>query len=419
MSRQIQYILVAVITFVACIHIISLPGISSAAEVKSLKSYQKDRDIVLEYTLKAQGSERTDTVTFKISIDRGKTWKTPRGVIGDVGKRVSVGSGKNIIWSVLEEFPKGLDHKVIFKVEAAGEKQRKAKGPKEWTDPVTGMEFVWVPGGCFQMGQTESEKAQLIKEAGKKNYDKYYGDELPRHEVCVDGLWMSKHEVTRDHFRRFVESSAYKTDAEKQGWSWIWTDKWEKKQGADWRNVGFDQNDRHPVVNVSWNDAKAMAEWMSKQGNGKFRLPTEAEWEYAGRAGTTTSRSWGDNPDDACRYANVHDLTSKRVNKFDWTHHNCDDGYAVTSPVGSFTPNRFGLYDMLGNVWEWCEDIYSEDAYRKHQRNNPIYTEGGTLRVLRGGSWYNSPRYVRSANRGRHEPGNRNSLIGFRLVRTE
>ena len=266
-------------------------------------------------------------------------------------------------------------------IKTSGEDQQ---GRKEWTDPVTGMEFVWVPEGCFNMGSPQSESGR-------------YSDEGPVHEVCVDGYWMGKYEVTNEQYRKYQSGHNSK----------------------DYKGRTLNDGNQ-PAVYVSWNDAKEFAKWLTRQSNNRyeFRLPTEAEWEYADRAGTTTSRYWGKDPDDACQYANVYDQTSKRINKFKRKHHNCDDGYAVTSPAGSFKPNAFGLYDMLGNVWEWCEDIYSKNAYRKHQRNNPIYTEGGSDRVIRGGSWLNGPRYVRSADRGWGEPGGRFSFIGFRLLRT-
>ncbi len=184
-------------------------------------------------------------------------------------------------------------------------------------------------------------------------------------------------------------------------------------------NLGFLDGNDQPAVRVSWEDAKKFAKWLTGKSGHEFRLPSEAEWEYACRAGTKTARFWGDDPDDACRYANVHDLTSKRINKdFTWTHHNCDDGHAVTAPVGSFRPNDFGLHDMLGNAWEWCEDIYASDAYSKHQLNNPIYTGGGSYRVIRGGSWGPDPAGVRCAFRYNDSPASRNADLGFRLLRT-
>jgi sulfatase modifying factor 1 len=149
-------------------------------------------------------------------------------------------------------------------------------------------------------------------------------------------------------------------------------------------------------------------------------LPTEAEWEYAARARTRTSRYWGDNPDDACQYANVYDQTSERVKKDPARKvHNCDDGYAMTAPVSSFQPNDFGLYDMLGNVWEWCADSW-HDSYQGAPVDGSVWERsGGSNRVLRGGSWVDEPGFVRSRDRFKAAPTHRDYSIGFRLVRTE
>ena len=255
-----------------------------------------------------------------------------------------------------------------------------------WKEPVTGMAFVWVPGGCFNMGSPSDE-------IGRDP------DEGPLHEVCVGGFWMGQTEVTNAQCRKF-------------------------KPGYDSRNYhGYSLNgDDQPAVFVNWYEAKAFAKWLTEKANGKyrFRLPTEAEWEYACRGGTTSSRFWGEDPDQACRYANVADLTAARR----WTHwrvNQCEDGYEVTAPVGSFDPNPFGLYDMLGNLFEWCEDVYSEDAYRLHGRKNPAITAGGSDRVIRGGCWYSWPAGVRCAGRSDHPAagrGARDYFIGFRLVRT-
>ncbi len=240
----------------------------------------------------------------------------------------------------------------------------------------TGMEFVWIPGDTFEMGCLKGDT-----ECGS--------DEKPPHTVTLDGFWMGKYEVTNTQYRR-----------------------WQRNHDSQSYEGHSLNGDSQPAVYVSWEDATAFADWL-----GKFRLPTEAEWEYAARAGTTTSRFWNNNPADACRYANVHDLTSKRVNKFDWTQHECDDGYAVTAAIGSFSPNKFGLYDMLGNVWEWCADIYDSDAYKKHSSRNPLVSSGGSNRVLRGGSWRHVPGYVRSADRFALTPSFRSDNVGLRLVR--
>jgi len=253
---------------------------------------------------------------------------------------------------------------------------------KTWREPVTGMAFVWVPGGCFEMGTPASEKGRG-------------SDEGPVHKVCVDGFWMGQYEVTNAQFRRFRsghDSKEYKGNTL--------------------------NGDNQPAVYVSWNNAKAFADWLRQKNSGKytFRLPSEAEWEYACRAGTKTARFWGDDPNEACGYANVHDRTSKQVNKFKWENHNCDDGYAVTATVGSFKANELCLNDMLGNVWEWSEDWYGK--YSSGSQKNPKGPSGGSNRVIRGGSWYNLPRDVRCGRRSDDHPGNTNRNLGFRLVRT-
>jgi sulfatase modifying factor 1 len=247
------------------------------------------------------------------------------------------------------------------------------------------MEFVWIPGGCFNMGSPPSE-------VGHK------ADERPVHEVCVDGFWMGKTEVTNEQFRKWIQTH--------------------KSNG--WRDFNMNKDDQ-PVAFVNWYEAKGFATWLTENSEGyKFRLPTEAEWEYAARAGTTTSRFWGDDPVNACQYANAFDERSNHLSWVSRSYHNCNDAYVLTAPVGSFLPNPFGLYDMLGNVWEWCEDTYRADAYAIHNRNNPINNSGGADRVLRGGGWNCAPDYVRCACRIAQGPTKRGLYsTGFRLVMTK
>ena len=299
------------------------------------------------------------------------------------------------------------------------EKKVRPRSGDPWTEPLTGVEFVWITGGCFKMGQTEYERYHIIRKVGRQDYQRYYTDERPAHDVCVNGYWIGKHEVTKAQFRRFVRATGYRTDAEKEGYGMIWRGKWEKGEGYHWQRPGFEQDERHPVVHVSWNDANAMARWLSRRYSLGFRLPTEAEWEYACRARTATFRYWGNNADDACEYANVHDLLSKKQNGFDWFHHDCYDGYVYTAPVGSFIPNKFGLYDMLGNVWEWCGDRYEKWFYRRAEARsaNPVCADRGPcLRVLRGASWSSDPGYARAAFRYKARQDNRLDDVGFRLV---
>ena len=254
---------------------------------------------------------------------------------------------------------------------------RPGTGRQEWKDPVTGMEFVWVPKGCYMMGSNDGD----------------FG-EKPHHKVCLDGFWMGKYEVTNGEYRQYKRSHDSKSC----------------------KGVSLN-GDRQPAVYVSWEDAQGFIKWLNQKTGHTFALPTEAQWEYACRAGTTTERFWGEGPDQACKYASVADKTAKQK-WTGWTVHNCDDGFSATAPVGSFQPNNFGLYDMLGNVWEWCEDIYANDAYKNHSLNNPIYAQSGSGRVNRGGSWDDSPASVRCANRSRSTPGNRIFYLGFRLLRT-
>jgi formylglycine-generating enzyme required for sulfatase activity len=164
-------------------------------------------------------------------------------------------------------------------------------------DGSQGPEMVRIKGGSFRMGDIQGEGLDREK---------------PVHSVSVARFAMGRYEVTVGEFRQFVNATGYKTDAEKQGSCWTYAGGWKKVKGANWRKPKFSQTDTHPVVCVSWNDATAYAAWLSQQTGHTYRLPTEAQWEYAARAGTTTSRYWGNNPNEACRYANVHDNTSKQ-----------------------------------------------------------------------------------------------------------
>ena len=267
-------------------------------------------------------------------------------------------------------------------------------------DTLTGMEFIAVPGGCFQMGDTIGDGED---------------DEDPVHEVCVDSFSMGKYSVTVEAFRKFVDATGYVTDAEKQGGCFTFTadGKFKKLPSSNWKAPGFAQAEKHPVVCVSWNDADQFRKWLAQEGR-SYRLPTEAEWEYAARAGTKGRNYWGDNHDDACRYANVNDLSFARTGIFSLTTHVCDDGYAFTAPVGSFQPNGFGLYDMMGNAWQWTGDWYSASYYEHSPRNNPQGPSSGQKRVPRGGSWRSSVENMRASLRA--HPPSLSAGVGFRLV---
>ncbi len=159
-----------------------------------------------------------------------------------------------------------------------------------------------------------------------------------------------------------------------------------------WRDLGYRQTEREPVVCVNWQDARAYAEWLSRQTDKTYRLLSEAEWEYVARAGTKTARYWGEREEGQCRYVNGADSRTD----LSWRI-GCDDGYARTAPVGSYAANGFGLYDVLGNVHEWVEDCWNESCAGA-PRGGQMWTTGDcSRRVGRGGSWSGSPRHLRSA----------------------
>jgi formylglycine-generating enzyme required for sulfatase activity len=211
----------------------------------------------------------------------------------------------------------------------------------------------------------------------------------------------------------------------------------EAKKGFDedpkysWRNPGFPQSDDHPVTNVSWNDAIACCNKLSvleglkpyyrfgagEQSSGDgYRLPTEAEWEYACRARTTTRYQSGDDPETLATVGNIADGTAKAKYP-DWTTIAARDGYVYTAPVGRFRANGFGLFDMHGNVCEWCWDGYKAEYYKESRVDDPQGPSGASDRVLRGGSWSFGPQYARSAHRFWFSPHFRYNNLGFRLAR--
>ncbi len=284
------------------------------------------------------------------------------------------------------------------------------------------MSLVLIPAGTFTMGSTEADvKAVMAK--WPEVTEEWLADEKPAHKVTLSkAFWMGKHEVTVGQFRRFVEATGHKTDAEKgtgfKGAFVVADGKGKRAEDASWRNPYFKQTDGHPVVCVSWNDARAFADWLNatdktRPAGTAYRLPTEAEWEYACRAGTATWHQWGDDPDKGKGWCNAADATAKKTFP-DWTVFNWDDGFLYTAPVGSFEANAFGLHDMHGNAWEWCQDWYGD--YKEGDQTDPSGPASGEPRVLRGGSWDRPHRYLRSAFRDRTHPEYRGVNAGFRLV---
>ncbi|MCP4409703.1 MAG: SUMF1/EgtB/PvdO family nonheme iron enzyme, partial [Gammaproteobacteria bacterium] len=267
---------------------------------------------------------------------------------GDWERRIDLRSGaKEVLRARLEPS--------VTSVVTPPREAEKLQHKDEWRDPVTGMEFVWVPEGCFRMGSNEGES-----------------DEKPVHEVCVDGFWMGKYEVAQGQWKQVMGKNPSKF-----------------KKGND-----------HPVETVSWNDVQRFIKKLNFKGHGRFRLPTEAEWEYACRSGGKKEKYCGGND----------------VYQVAWHGENWKRGH---HPVGGKASNGLGLYDMSGNAWEWVSDWYDENYYRNSPKNNPKGPSSGATRVNRGGGWLNFQADVRAANRYYDfVPHGRARSLGFRLLRT-
>ncbi|MBI5408249.1 MAG: formylglycine-generating enzyme family protein [Nitrospirae bacterium] len=334
---------------------------ADAAEVKNVVPRQEGNRVLFEFDVAGDADEEAE-VDLTLTIN-GQTYTADKlHLEGDFGK-VKTGKGRKIYWNVLQDFPRGLSTAYDWEIAAGGE---------EFKDPVTGMEFVFVKGGCYQMG------------CGDWTSD-CDSDEKPVHEVCVDDFYMGKYEVTQRQWKEIMGNNP-----------------------SYFKNCGDDC----PVENVSWDDVQEYIKKMnqkitphspplSKGGNkGGYRLPTEAEWEYSARSGGKKEKySGGDD-----------------VGSVAWYDSNSG---STTHPAGQKKPNGLGLYDMSGNVWEWVDDWYGEDYYMNSPKNNPKGPSSGSYRVLRGGSWYDDPRGMRSANRYRANPGGRDGSVGFRLLRTK
>jgi formylglycine-generating enzyme required for sulfatase activity/serine/threonine protein kinase len=286
--------------------------------------------------------------------------------------------------------------------------------PEYLTTGVGQIKLRLIPAGQFMMGSDESDPGshsdEVVVRDGKRR----------KHLVRItQPFYLGVTEVTRGQFRIFADDTGYKTETEKDGkGAFGWneeTKRFEQNPKFTWQNAGYQQSDEHPVVNVSWNDAQAFITWLSEKEGKAFRLPTEAEWEYACRAGTTTRFSSGDDLESLASVANVADATAKE--KFPrWTTIAARDGFVYTAPVGQFRPNAFDLYDMHGNVWEWCSDWYDANYYKQSPTDDPRGPDAAAIRVIRGGGWGGRLEYCKSAYRLRLAPGDRCNAAGFRLA---
>jgi formylglycine-generating enzyme required for sulfatase activity len=227
---------------------------------------------------------------------------------------------------------------------------------------VNEPEMVLIKGGCFQMG-SKAEK-----------------NEQPIHKVCVTDFYMGKHEVTFAQYDEYARATG-KPMPEDEGWG----------------------RGNRPVINVSFDDARGYARWLGKTTRKRYRIPSEAQWEYAARGGTSTRWFWGNEDFTFDTFANCKGGE-------------CGDDYTNTSPVGSFMANPYGLYDMAGNVWEWTNDCWNS-TYENAPNDGSSWLDGDCeMRVFRGGSWYRSVSFLRSADRNYNWRGKRDNDLGFRLA---
>jgi formylglycine-generating enzyme required for sulfatase activity len=318
-------------------------------QITNTDFYQSGKKLVITYDLIETKAKQTFDISLYVSTDNGSTWQGPlEEVSGDVGQNIIVGSGSSIVWNTLREFAM-LKGKVGFRVVAK-------------VNDKNLPEMVFVKGGTFQMGSNDGEY-----------------NEKPVHTVTLDDFYIGKYEVTQKEWREIMGTNP----------------------------SGFKDCDNCPVEKVSWNDVQEFLKKLNAKTGKNYRLPTEAEWEYAARGGNQSkgyTYSGSNTTDNVAWYGeNSYYLGSEHKN------------YG-TNPVGQKSSNELGIYDMSGNVWEWCSDWYGSYYYKNSSSNNPKGANSGTYRVLRGGAWDNSPAYCRIADRSNYAPTYRYDDIGFRVV---
>lgn len=288
------------------------------------------------------------------------------------------------------------------------------KGIQSFTNSL-GMSMVRIPAGSFVMGSSEADIAWAMTTLAQ-GQPVSLENEYPFHKVRISRpFWMGATEVTVGQFRTFVNETGYVSDAEDEKGGQVFnsqTDRFEKKDGTSWRNPGWKISDDQPVAMISYNDAQAFVEWLTAKERLPYKLPTEAQWEYAARGGLPMAQfPWGDDLPDG-RRANYADKNKD----FPWRDRNADGGYKYVAPVGSYEPNAYGLYDMAGNVLEWVRDYYGEDYYRFTPEVDPEGPGHGENRVMKGGEWTFGPVNLRCAFRGWSRPEVATQNFGFRVI---
>jgi|GEM_PF-2337804 len=358
---------------------VNQPGIDKNQELKSGKTVNNNKS---EEKTESPTDNRKPTVKLPETGKNQELESEKKGTATDNKKPIPIPiPTQTKIDNTAEETPDDKPSAVKAMEAKALRVYKNEKGFWE-ADFGSGIKAVYIPAGEFDMGSKDGDT-----------------DEKPVHKVYLDGCWIGKTEVTKKQFEMFTAETGYKTEAE------------EKKDRSNWKDTGFTQGEDHPVVCVSWNDAVKYCEWLSKKIGLKCGLPTEAQWEKAARGTDGREYPWGshDPYDKGIWYCNY------RAND-DWEKRGAD-GYDYTSPVGKYPQGAspYGLWDMAGNVWEWCADWYGDKYYGSSPYKNPTGPVNGVNRVCRGGSWDYFGGYARSVVRDRFVPSFRWYYIGFRF----
>lgn len=286
-----------------------------------------------------------------------------------------------------------------------------ASSPQVFRDCEACPQLVRIPPGEFLMGAGAGEEER------ERLGESFRNRSVPQRRVRIAAFAIGRFEVTRGEFRRFVEATGHAADA-----CFVWAGSEHRLDSATaWHNPGYLQDERHPATCVSWEDAQAYVRWLSQLTGRRYRLPSEAEWEYAARARSVTPRFWGADGHSACAHANGADarLRAALPAAADWDAADCDDGHVYTAPAGSFLANAFGLHDMLGNAAEWTADCWHPD-YRNAPADGQARADGDCwMRSVRGGAWDEGPAGLRAAYRVGSPVVIRVYTRGFRVVRED
>jgi len=324
---------------------------SQDVEVKNVFAAQNFNDIIVAYDLLSDNESQKYTVTLYCSTNGGKVFGDPIiNAKGDVGFNVSPGEGKKIIWDVLDEFNQFVYDDVVFKVRA-------------WANTSDFMDLVLIEGGSFTMGNASGQE-----------------DEKPAHEVQLSNFYISKYEITVKQYEEFCE-----------------------KKGRNMPESNSEWRDNHPMTYVSWEDAKEYCNWLSELTGDKYRLPTEAEWEYVAEGGIYNK--------------STSKIETEDIDEYAW--HKRNTGGFSHSEVGLLKANVLGVYDIIGNVWEWCEDWYHKDYYSFSPKLNPKGPQSGRykVKVARGCSYDNYPESITRTVRIFVTYTKQENHIGFRVVK--